>query len=57
MSDSTPIVIELFPTWWWRWHFVVVWQDGLMMRTTKATFGYLRTRNRAYNIAQEARRG
>lgn len=57
MADEPKVIIEMFPTWWWRWHFCAMWDDGVVLRSTKATWGYLRTRERANCIAQEARRG
>ena len=57
MADDSRVYIELFPAGFWRWHFCVVWNDGVLMRSTKPSFGFGRTRMRAGKIAQEARRG
>lgn len=57
MADDIRVYIELFPAGFWRWHFCIVWNDGVLMRSTKPSFGYGRTRDRAITDWQEARRG
>lgn len=51
------LVVEMFPSWWWRWNFCIVWSDGVVIRSTKSTWGYGKTLDSANRIAQEARRG
>lgn len=57
LADKPTFKVEMFPGWWWRWNFIVVWSNGIYARSTKSSWGYGRTYARACVYAQEARRG
>ena len=57
VADDMRYTVEMFPTWRWRWYFIIVWRDGVTLRSTKAFRGYTKTWTMANEIAQEARRG
>ena len=51
------VQVVMFPARLWRWHFCVIWSDGVVMSSTKPSWGHGRTYARAHLVAQEARRG
>jgi hypothetical protein len=62
MTPTAPIdamltfKVEMFPRGLGRWNFIVIYSDGVLMRSYRSLWGYQRTRYRAHECALEARR-
>jgi len=56
VADPT-FSVQFFPAGFGRWHFCIVWSDGITARTHVPVWGYGCAVKRAHNVAQEARRG
>lgn len=47
--------VEMFPAGWGRWHYLILWQDGIVARSTQAVWRYGAALAVAHRHAQQAR--
>ena len=56
MTDSgITFTVEMFPRFPWRWNFAVCYSDGIVLRSTRSSWGYGRTLAAAMTIGNGAR--